>query len=57
MRKAPGEDITVRIPVPRLRSGVIDDSVENQILPPVNKDLDRMLHRADEEDTRRIRKV
>jgi hypothetical protein len=52
------EDITQRVPVPRLRTGVIDDSIENQILlPEVKKDLERLLHRADEEDTRRIRKV
>ena len=51
------DDITVRVPIPRLRPGVIDDSVENHItLPPVKKELDRLLHR-DEEDTRRIRKV
>ena len=56
MRKV--EDVTVRVPVPRLRSGVIDDSIENQILlPPAKKDLSGPLHRVDEEDTRRIRKL
>jgi hypothetical protein len=55
MRKP--EDVTVRVPIPRLRPGVIDDSIENQItMPPVKKELDRLLNR-EEEDTRRIRKI
>ncbi len=53
------EDITVRVSIPRLRPGVIDDSVEHQLqllqLPALSEEPQRRLR--DDEDTRRIRRV
>jgi hypothetical protein len=53
------EDITVRVSIPRLRPGVIDDSIEHQLqllqLPAVTEENEK--RRSDEEDTRRIRRI